>query len=57
MSEDIEEFDTIDLAEVDEDEQLDEDGGEGSDATEDGLDDDLTDVYDDPGEVVEGDLS
>ena len=49
--------DTIDLAEVPEDEQLDEDGGEGSDALEGGADDDdLADVYADPGPVVEEDL-
>lgn len=49
--------DTGDIAEVPEEERLDEDGGEGSDATEDGPDDDLDDVYEDPGTVVEEDLA
>lgn len=48
--------DTIELAEVPEDERLDVDGGEGSDATEGGADDDLADVFADPGPVVEEDL-
>ena len=52
-----EEVDTGDLAEVPEDERLDEDGGEGSDASEGGLDDELEDVYGDPGTVVEEDLA
>lgn len=45
--------DTIDTATVPEDEQLDKDGGEGSDATDGGLDDDLSDVYAAPGDVIE----
>lgn len=49
--------DTGTLTEVPEDERLDEDGGEGSDATEGGLDDDLDDIYEDPGTVVEEDLA
>lgn len=44
--------DTGDIAEVTEEERLDEDGGEGSDASEGGLDDDVADLYRDPGEVV-----
>ena len=48
--------DTLDLAEVSVDERLDDDGGEGSDALEGGADDDLADVYADPGRVVEEDL-
>jgi hypothetical protein len=46
------EKDTIDIAAVKKADRLDEDGGEGSDATEDGLDDDLSDVYENPGEIV-----
>lgn len=49
-------MDTGDVAEVPEEDRLDEDGGEGSDATEGGADDDLGDVFADPGEVVEEDL-
>ena len=45
--------DTIDMAAVPEGERLSGDVGEGSDATGDGLDDDLGDVYADPGVVVE----
>jgi len=43
--------DTADMAEVPEDQRLDVDEGEGSDALEDGPDDDLGDVYDNPGAV------
>lgn len=46
--------DTGTIAEVPEDQRLDTDGGEGSDATEGGLDDDLADLYADPGEVQGG---
>lgn len=49
-------IDTGTLAEVAEDEQLDTDEGEGANALEGGADDDLADVYADPGEVVEGSL-
>jgi hypothetical protein len=49
--------DTGDLAHVPEDEQLDVDGGEGSDATDGGLDDDLDHVYANPGDVIDGDLA
>jgi hypothetical protein len=50
--------DTIELAEVPEDERVDRDGDPadpdvGSAAAEGGVDDDLADVYDDPGGVVE----
>ena len=48
--------DTLDLAEVPADERLDCDGGEGSDALDGGADDDLADVFADPGRVVEEDL-
>ena len=44
--------DTIDMAAVDERERLATDEGEGSDATDGGLDDDLADVYADPGDVI-----
>lgn len=44
--------DTGTRAEVPEDERLDVDEGEGTDASEGGPDDDLSDVYDDPGDVV-----
>lgn len=44
--------DTGTLAAVPEDEQLDQDGGPGSDASEGGADDDLEDVYADPGALV-----
>lgn len=50
-------FDTGDYSGVPADEQLEEDGGEGSDATEGGLDDDLRDVFMWPGELVEKDLA
>lgn len=53
----VSDIDTGDLAEVPEDQRLDVDEGEGSDATEGGLDDDLSDIYADPGEVVEEDLA
>lgn len=49
-------MDTIDIAAVPEDDQLDKDGGDGSDATDGGPDDDLADVYDNPGDVISGDL-
>lgn len=49
--------DTGDLAHVPEDQQLDVDGGDGSDATTGGLDDDLDHVYADPGQVVVEDLA
>lgn len=39
-------------AAVAEDERLDVDEGEGTDASEGGPDDDLDDVYDQPGEIV-----
>lgn len=42
-----------DLAHVPASERLDVDEGPGSDATADGLDDALDDVYADPGEVVD----
>lgn len=52
--------DTGTIAEVPEDQRLDRDEGEGANALDDpdhpGGDDDLQDVYDDPGEVVEEDL-
>ena len=47
----MERVDTGTVAEVPEDERLDVDGGQGSDATGGGLDDNLADVYADPGEV------
>lgn len=48
---------TADLAEVPEDQRLDEDGGEGSDATGDGgPEEDFSDLYADPGEVIEEDI-
>lgn len=53
-------MDTGELAKVDPDQQLDHDEDDpvsGSSAVEGGTDDDLTDVYDDPGEVVEGSLA
>lgn len=49
--------DTGDLAHAPADQRLDVDGGEGSDATAGGADDDLADVYADPSDVVEGDLA
>lgn len=49
--------DTGDLAHVPAAERLDVDGGEGSDATAGGLDDDLDHVYADPGEVITEDLA
>lgn len=50
--------DTGDLAHVPEEERLDVDGGEGSDASEDVItDEDLAPIYEDPGEVIEEDLS
>lgn len=48
--------DTGDDAAVPPEERLQVDEGEGADASEDGLDDDLGDVYQNPGEVVEEDL-
>ena len=45
--------DTGTIAEVPEDQRLDVDEGEGSDATDGGLDDDLDDVYADTGEPTE----
>lgn len=51
--------DTIDLAAVNDDQQLDHDEADplsGSAATEGGVDDDLTDVYDNPGDIISGDL-
>lgn len=53
-------IDTGDLAEVPEGQRLDHDEDDplsGSSAIEGGLDDDLADVYADPGEVVEEDLA
>ena len=47
----VERVDTGTIAEVPEDERLDVDGGQGSDATGGELDDNLADVYADPGEV------
>lgn len=44
-------MDTGTIAEVPADQRLDVDGGEGSDAADGGVDDDLADVYADPGEV------
>ena len=52
--------DTGDVAEVPEDERLDADAGDESDTGLDettGDDGDLHDVYDEPGEVVEGELA
>lgn len=42
-----------DIAAVPDDQQLDVDEGPGADASEGGADDDLDDVYANPGEVVE----
>lgn len=56
MPDDQQPRDTGDIAEVPESEWLKTDRGDGADATDGGLDDDLADVYDDPGEVVEEDL-
>lgn len=51
-------MDTGDIAEVPEDQRLDEDGGEGSDASDDVItDDDLSEIYENPGEVIEEDLA
>lgn len=50
--------DTGELAEVPEEERLDTDEGEGANALDEtGPDDDLDDVYENPGEVVEEDLT
>lgn len=48
--------DTGDIAAVPYEDRLDVDEGEGVDASEGGVDDDLDDVYAEPGDVVEGDL-
>lgn len=54
----LKKIDTGTLAEVDESEQLDVDEGEGVDASEGGVDDeDLEDIYNNPGELIEGDLA
>jgi len=45
--------DTGDIAWVSEEERLDSDEGEGSNALEGGADDNLEDIYENPGEVVE----
>lgn len=45
-------LDTGELAEVPADQRLDVDEGDGSDALDGGADDDLADVYADPGEIV-----
>ncbi|MFN2346092.1 MAG: hypothetical protein ABR616_10300 [Dermatophilaceae bacterium] len=45
-------LDTGDIAEVPLSEQIDVDEGDGADASAEGLDDDLDDVYADPGDVV-----
>lgn len=50
-------MDTGDLTAVPDGQQLDVDGGPGSDALDGGPDDDLDDVYAEPGEPVEGDLA
>lgn len=49
-------FDTGMLAFVPADDRLDTDEGEGSDALEGGADDDLDDIYADPGIIVTEDL-
>lgn len=50
--------DTGDIAHVPEDQRLDEDGGEGSDTSDDIItDEDLADIYENPGEVIEEDLA
>jgi len=50
--------DTGDIAEVSEDQRLDVDEGEGSDASDDVItDEDLAPIYKNPGEVIEGDLA
>ena len=48
--------DTIEIAEVPEEERLNKDGGEGSDALGE-VEDDLEDVYAEPGDVVEEPLT
>lgn len=48
--------DTGTLTEVPEEDRLGTDGGEGSDASEGGVDDDLADVYADPGTPIEESL-
>ena len=49
-------MDTGTIAEVPEDERLGVDEGDGSDASEGGVDDDLADVYADPGTPIEESL-
>lgn len=50
-------IDTGVLAEVPEADRRDTDDGVGANATFGGLDDDLADVYDHPGELIEEDLT